>query len=963
MFVPSNTLGLFFLSLMICLFPTFAIASNLSHVQNLVVEDVPNDDGSGLLIRFTPMPPEARIIEYRIYRGVSRDTLFYIGKIETDPRTVTIHSEMLFFDKDFRPFVDVDSPRRLRSEKGQPPNGPIFRDLPRDLRIVAPLLERFDILAIIDKDIYYKKTKKHLVNENGETRLLGGLRIEDFEQILANVKPGKEYFYTVVAVDIYRRFLPFAPIVSGIASDNTPESAEKFFALWLSDTQTLNFEWELPLFIDDIASHTIYMIHQSQLYRLDAYRQYMSELGAWNMAYTMGDTLAVMPEHVDNPGFFLHEVESSFPYISLNFCSVRYADGYLENVIDGSLVAFSPDNIADYLFYITLDDYAGFESISEVVSATVSDTSRLPKLPAYSIRNKPNSKGDTTEIIFDRPYATITYFNYRGRGNDKKRLQVAYSYSQNEFYPVQKIRFDFVSRAGENFLSVTEHFIDNVFNLTLPSERHLAEGFKVYISFYAPGTDIHGIPYLSQDINFDDDLMILKPDHLLVDGVNLQNYRYTIVKQSLADRLPRLEARFTPLLNLYDDSIPYERYIFKGISSFDLSHNHLLIDTFVDLGFDHELDTYIMTSLFLDDFMMVTREAIERYQALVELDEEDEEAIWYLEYHQMLYDMQTAQGTELARINQISNPKKRISELAKFREIQRRTFKYYIVKTDGEGHFIASEIYLDSNGNEWFFPTPAWFNTRLIPMLVASLLFGLFVFYFYHATRRGKHLFIRPIAGLEEIDNAIGRATEMGRPILFVPGLSSIEDVATLAGLSILGHITKRAVEYDTRVIVPVCDYIVLPIAQQIVKESHSAAGRPDTYNSNDIFFVAEGQFAYVAGVNGVMIRQKTATNFYMGMFFAEALIMTETGNHTGAIQIAGTDAETQIPFFITTCDYTLIGEELYAASAYLAKDPVIIGTLKSQDATKICIILSIVVGTVLSSLHYTGMINWLPSE
>ena len=38
-------------------------------------------------------------------------------------------------------------------------------------------------------------------------------------------------------------------------------------------------------------------------------------------------------------------------------------------------------------------------------------------------------------------------------------------------------------------------------------------------------------------------------------------------------------------------------------------------------------------------------------------------------------------------------------------------------------------------------------------------------------------------------------------------------------------------------------------------------------------------------------------------------------GNAAGAIQIAGTDAVTQLPFFITTCDYTLIGEELYAAS------------------------------------------------
>ena len=72
-----------------------------------------------------------------------------------------------------------------------------------------------------------------------------------------------------------------------------------------------------------------------------------------------------------------------------------------------------------------------------------------------------------------------------------------------------------------------------------------------------------------------------------------------------------------------------------------------------------------------------------------------------------------------------------------------------------------------------------------------------------------------------------------------------------------------------------------------------------------------------------------------MGYFSAEALLMTETGNQVGAVQIAGTDAVTQIPFFITTCDYTLIGEELYAASAYLNREPMLLGTLKAQDYFK----------------------------
>jgi hypothetical protein len=209
----------------------------------------------------------------------------------------------------------------------------------------------------------------------------------------------------------------------------------------------------------------------------------------------------------------------------------------------------------------------------------------------------------------------------------------------------------------------------------------------------------------------------------------------------------------------------------------------------------------------------------------------------------------------------------------------------------------------------------------------------------------------------------VGRATEMGRPILFVPGLSSLGDIATIASMVILGRIAKKAAEYDTRLLVPNTDYYVMPLAQEIVKESFYEAGRPDAYDQNNIFFVSTEQFPYVAGVNGTMIREKTATNFYMGTFYAEALLMTETGNATGAIQIAGTDAVTQIPFFITTCDYTLIGEEFYAASAYMSKDPEILGTLKAQDYFKFIILFFVILGSIFTTLHSNFIIYLFPTQ
>jgi hypothetical protein len=84
-----------------------------------------------------------------------------------------------------------------------------------------------------------------------------------------------------------------------------------------------------------------------------------------------------------------------------------------------------------------------------------------------------------------------------------------------------------------------------------------------------------------------------------------------------------------------------------------------------------------------------------------------------------------------------------------------------------------------------------------------------------------------------------------------------------------------------------------------------------------------------------MMARKKPAACFYFGCFFAESLILAENGNAVGAIQVAGTAETAQLPFFVAACDYTLIGEEFFAASAYLSGEPDQVGTLLGQDVVK----------------------------
>lgn len=247
---------------------------------------------------------------------------------------------------------------------------------------------------------------------------------------------------------------------------------------------------------------------------------------------------------------------------------------------------------------------------------------------------------------------------------------------------------------------------------------------------------------------------------------------------------------------------------------------------------------------------------------------------------------------------------------------------------------------------------PNWWSWNKSNIFLFIVLFGALTFWLISRARRNPDIFVRRIPGLDAMEEAIGRATEMGRPILYLNGLNGMDSISTIASVSILGQVSKRVASYDSQLLVPSYDPVVLSVSQEVMREGFTAAGRPDKYREQDAWFITQEQFSYVASVDGLMIREKPAACLYMGYYYAESLLLAETGGSTGAIQIAGTDSVTQLPFFIACCDYTLIGEELYAASAYLSREPLQLGSLRSQDAGKVFIIAALVAGALLAAVN-----------
>jgi hypothetical protein len=225
------------------------------------------------------------------------------------------------------------------------------------------------------------------------------------------------------------------------------------------------------------------------------------------------------------------------------------------------------------------------------------------------------------------------------------------------------------------------------------------------------------------------------------------------------------------------------------------------------------------------------------------------------------------------------------------------------------------------------------------------------VIYYIRKAKGHPDLYVRRIPGVDAIDEAAGRAAELGRPLSFTPGLTTVSPVL-YACLGVLYHVARKAALYRTKLIVPQSDAQVMAIADDVLRDAYRAEGRLSTLDPKNNIYLSDEQFAYAAGYMGLMQRENVAGAFLFGVFAAESLLLAEAGQQAGAMQVAASVNPEQVSFFISTCDYTLIGEELYAASAYLTREPVQLGSLYGQDRAKLFILLLIVVGVIIATLN-----------
>jgi hypothetical protein len=240
---------------------------------------------------------------------------------------------------------------------------------------------------------------------------------------------------------------------------------------------------------------------------------------------------------------------------------------------------------------------------------------------------------------------------------------------------------------------------------------------------------------------------------------------------------------------------------------------------------------------------------------------------------------------------------------------------------------------------------------ELIPGRIAEAILLIIVLVGIYETSKiasKRKLKARGIPGLEKIDEWIKEAAKLDRCVFFTPGTGGVTSPDTLAGLALLGYVAQHCVENGVRIIVANSDPQVQQVTEDMVKGAYAKAGKEKEYSPEMVRYISTRQFAYAAGVMGLLRREKPAVNFFVGDFQAEALQIAEAGRSEAIYQFGGTTNNDQLAFFLTTCDQTLIGEELYTAQGYLSSDPEAISTLVGPDLGKILAILLILAGALL---------------
>jgi hypothetical protein len=244
-----------------------------------------------------------------------------------------------------------------------------------------------------------------------------------------------------------------------------------------------------------------------------------------------------------------------------------------------------------------------------------------------------------------------------------------------------------------------------------------------------------------------------------------------------------------------------------------------------------------------------------------------------------------------------------------------------------------------------------------ISQLIMVIIFIIGTYYYTTQGEKGKDYYIRRIAGVDALDEALERATELGGAIHYAVGdkaeLKGEYFPQVLAGMECLGHIARHCARLDTKLIVTLSgrrgsSSDLVPFVRETVRTAYDSEGKLDDFTDDVVRFVSGERTGYETAIPMIFKTENVVTNVMIGPWAGSMLVPSGVSAAEGIVLITGTARLVQMPYQACLADYFMVGEEIFAAGALLSGDAMAKATLRFSDITKIASIVLILVGAVV---------------
>jgi hypothetical protein len=228
------------------------------------------------------------------------------------------------------------------------------------------------------------------------------------------------------------------------------------------------------------------------------------------------------------------------------------------------------------------------------------------------------------------------------------------------------------------------------------------------------------------------------------------------------------------------------------------------------------------------------------------------------------------------------------------------------------------------------------------------------VYYIQRTLNTDWRPFIRRLPAVAAMEECVGRAVEMGQPILVTPAAcGSIQTGSTgpviLAGVTVINHVARMAAQSGAKLIATVHESPLVPIVEDAIETAYRMEGVLEEWDPENLRFLGGTQQSFISGQLGIIAREKPASQIAIGYFCISAVIIAEAGTQAGLLQIGGTTNTYQLPYLVASYDYWLIGDDCFAVGAELSQEPVQVATIYGEDMVKFIMIGMILLGTIFA--------------